>query len=174
MNRFCNGFFLDDGDEMSDALALAWALLADATPLARDCGTLCAAACCAPDEDGQGAVALFPGERERIGDVRWARIERAGDCDVLTCEGACERAKRPLGCRMFPLTPVVRGGAWTVRMDRRAWAMCPLMAYGVKGLDARFVEAARAAVHALAQDARMREALRAWARVERMYRQPLI
>ena len=33
------------------------------TPLAGDCGALCGAACCQPDEDGQGGMFLFPGER---------------------------------------------------------------------------------------------------------------
>ena len=30
------------------------------TPLAGDCGVLCGAACCQPDEDGQGGMSSFP------------------------------------------------------------------------------------------------------------------
>lgn len=158
---------------MSNALENAWALLGACTPLKGDCGALCGAACCAPDEDGQGAVQLFPGERALIGAVGWARFEEADAGVTLVCEGHCERAKRPLGCRIFPLTPVRRGGAWDVRLDRRAWAMCPLMGSGIMGLAPDFVEAAREAVRMLAADAEIEPFLRAWARRERAYRAPL-
>ena len=44
---------------------------------------------------------------------------------------------RPLSCRLFPLLPT-RTGA---RMDRRAWAVCPLMESGKRGLNPDFVSA---------------------------------
>lgn len=158
---------------MSDALARAWARLMTVTPLKGDCGALCGAACCAPDEDGQGAVQLFPGERALIGAVDWARFEETDALCTLLCEGRCEREKRPFGCRMFPLTPVRRRGTWDVRLDRRAWAMCPLMGSGIMGLAPEFVEAVREAVRVLAADADMEPFLRAWARQERAYRTQL-
>lgn len=37
-------------------------LLLSLTPLNHDCGMLCGQACCAPDEEGQGGMMLFPGE----------------------------------------------------------------------------------------------------------------
>ena len=57
----------------------------------------------------------------------------------------CDRALRPLACRMFPLTPVlsVRDGRerLSVRMDPRAFAVCPLCEGGVRGMDAAFAQA---------------------------------
>ncbi len=151
----------------------AWALTEKVTPLAQDCGALCGAACCAADEDGQGGVFLFPGEARLIGVVDWAQIEPSGalgGCQMLTCDGRCDRAKRPLGCRIFPLTPVpIKGGGWGVRIDRRSFAMCPLAESGKKGLQPGFVEAAKAAVNEVAIDPEGERFLRAWARHERLY-----
>ena len=64
---------------------------------------------------------------------------------LLTCGGVCDRALRPLACRMFPLTPVlsVRDGRerLSVRTDPRAFAVCPLCEGGVRGMDAAFAQA---------------------------------
>ncbi len=162
---------------MESKLERARALTGDVTPLKCDCGALCGAACCAIDEDGQGGVYLFPGEAALIGDAAWARYAPCGDwggCEVLTCEGRCERATRPLGCRIFPLTPMLlKNSKWSVRLDARAWAMCPLMASGMRGLEPGFVEAVRQAVEALGEDEEQARFMRAWARRERAYRAPL-
>ena len=37
----------------------ARALIGERTPLQSDCGKLCGAACCQPDEDGQGGICLL-------------------------------------------------------------------------------------------------------------------
>ncbi len=154
-------------------LSRAWALTENVTPLVQDCGALCGAQCCAADEDGQGGVFLFPGEEQLIGDADWARIERTdalGGCLMLTCAGRCDRAKRPLGCRIFPLTPVpLKGGGWGVRIDRRSFAMCPLAQSGKRGLSPAFVEAVSQVVNELAQDPAGARFLRDWARLERRY-----
>ena len=49
-------------------------LLEDVTPLWRDCGRACGGACCQSDEDGQGGVYLFPGERTLLEDADWAEV----------------------------------------------------------------------------------------------------
>ena len=49
-------------------LEKARALLENVTPMNRDCGRICGAACCQPDEEGHGGVFLFPGEEELIGE----------------------------------------------------------------------------------------------------------
>ena len=49
-----------------DAILRARALIGPLTPMITDCGALCGAACCQPDEDGQGGVYLFPGEERNI------------------------------------------------------------------------------------------------------------
>ena len=60
----------------TDVIAHAYTLIGEKTPLMTDCGALCGAACCQPDEDGQGGVYLFPGEEALLADVRWGRVER--------------------------------------------------------------------------------------------------
>lgn len=129
--------------------AVVWARerLMQVTPLRRDCGQVCGAACCRSDEDGQGGMLLFPGE-EALYDPLPTGFAISRDDAVLpgmrllTCAGACDRAQRPLSCRMFPLTPVLteRDGQeqLRVRMDPRAFAVCPLSEHGVRGLDEAF------------------------------------
>lgn len=126
----------------TEALLAARALLADVTPLRTDCGRCCGAACCAPDEDGQGGMLLFPGEEALFRGRAGFRIV-ANDAvfpggRLLLCNGTCDRAERPLACRMFPLLPHREKGAV---MDRRGWAVCPLMSCGKRGLSAAFVDA---------------------------------
>lgn len=156
-----------------ELLKRAWALLDSVTLLGQDCGQLCGALCCAPDEDGQGGVHLFPGERALIGESCWADVKPVDALDgtwMLTCGGACERALRPLGCRIFPLTPCrAKDGRWGIRMDRRAFAMCPLAPSGKRGLSPTFVEAVTEAVNLIARDPEGAGFLTAWAALEAEY-----
>ena len=152
----------------------AYAALGERTPMLADCGALCGAACCAPDEDGQGGVHLFPGERTLLRDADWCRVLPSGFAPVMLCDGTCDRDRRPLGCRIFPLTPVRgRDGRWTVRMDARARAMCPLSRSGLKGLDPAFVRAVRDALRLIAEDPEGDAFLEKWAALEAEYRKPL-
>lgn len=155
-------------------LLRAYGILGDKTPMLTDCGQLCGAACCQEDEDGQGGVYLFPGERELLGNCGWGRVQPGALAPMLVCEGPCDRDRRPLGCRIFPLTPVrSKSGKWTVRMDARARAMCPLARSGVGGLDPAFVRAARDALRAVAEDAEGEAFIERWCELEEEYRRPL-
>ena len=157
-----------------ETLLSAYAAIGDLTPMRQDCGALCGAACCQPDEDGQGGVHLFPGEAELLSDCGWGRIQPAGLAPMLVCVAPCDRERRPLGCRIFPLTPVRgKNGRWTVRMDARARAMCPLVRSGIGGLDPDFVRAARNALRIIAADPEGDAFLEAWHALEDAYRQPL-
>lgn len=160
---------------MDSAILLrAYAALGALTPMAHDCGALCGAACCRPDEDGQGGVHLFPGERELLRGEDWCRVLPSPFAPVMVCEGRCARDRRPLGCRIFPLSPV-RGkdGRWTVRMDARARPMCPLARSGLRGLDPAFVRAVRGALRIVAEDPEGDAFLDGWAALEAEYRKPL-
>ena len=82
---------------------------------------------------------------------------------LLTCLGRCDRKTRPLACRLFPLLPA-RDGA---RLDRRGWAVCPLMEYGKAGLRKDFVQAVVQAgqiLYACPRHAEFLEALHAYNR----------
>ena len=129
-----------------EAVRAARELLEAVTPLKEDCGRFCGGACCLPDEDGRGGMLLFPGE-ETLFDPLPESFSLGRDDGVtpgawlLTCGGSCGRKERPLSCRLFPLLPTRTGAV----MDRRAWAVCPLMEYGKRGLRPDFVAAVAAA-----------------------------
>ena len=132
--------------EPLDAVIAARELLADVTPLNFDCGRICGGACCQPDEDGQGGMLLFPGEEALYRLLPDGfRLEQTNTplprSTLLICDGVCDRKDRPLSCRLFPLLPTVSG----VRMDRRGWAVCPLIDSGVHGLRPEFVDAVKEA-----------------------------
>lgn len=133
--------------------------LESVTPLRGDCGKRCGAACCQPDANGQGSMILFPGEEMFYHPTPdWAVIApgHLGDtgvsCAMLTCKGQCDRAMRPLACRIFPLTPIVEDGNVRVIMDVRAWPLCPLMPHGSRGLSDAFVTAVQTAMEGVWQD----------------------
>jgi hypothetical protein len=152
---------------MKKQMEEAWKLLDNLTPLKTDCGALCASACCRPDEDGQGGVTLFPGEEEMYRDTEWARIEDG----ILYCDGHCPRDMRPLGCRIFPLTPYRKKDLGLgVRVDRRAFSMCPLAPDGVRALDPAFVRAALEALFLVDQTPEGRKFLHEWISKERIFR----
>lgn len=155
----------------AETIQTAYAALGGFTPLKTDCGTLCAGACCQPDEDGQGGVYLFPGEESLLDAPTWGRVKSDAFAPMLICEGPCTRQERPLACRIFPLTPVKNEeGRWTVRMDVRARAMCPLARSGLKGLDPDFVRAVRRAIRVIAQEPDGEAFLEKWAALEEEYR----
>ncbi len=143
----------------TDALGQARQWLMDETPLNRDCGGLCDAACCQPDAEGRGGMLLFPGE-ERYYDPLPEGFVIGADPHglglLLTCKGTCARVTRPLACRFFPLFPYVRetdkGIALSVRMDKRAGHVCPLFSGGVPGLKGAFADAVRQAARLLLKD----------------------
>lgn len=157
-------------------LQRAYDAIGSATPMKTDCGALCAAACCQTDPDGQGGVNLLPDEETTLRGAAWAEIERDPhmNAPMLMCIDKCEREKRPFLCRIFPLCPVIgKNGEWTVRMDARARALCPLTRSSLSGLDPSFVRGCVKAVRILAEDAQAEAFLRAWAELEAEYRKPL-
>ena len=146
-------------------------LLERLTPLTTDCGRICGAACCRPDEDGQGGVTLFPGEAAFYEGADWARVEDG----ILYCGGRCPRENRPLGCRIFPLTPWrKRSGALSVRVDRRSFAMCPLAPGGLRALNPEFVSAALRALSIVDETPEGYEFLNAWIDAERIFRDAVL
>ena len=160
-----------------DTILRAYAAIGESTPLCSDCGALCGAACCESDGDGQGGVDLLPGEKDLVGDAEWMEISHdpSMDTEMIVCTAMCEREKRPFLCRVFPLCPVIgRNGKWTVRMDARARAMCPLTRGGVRGLDPEFVRGCVRAVRILAEEPDGADFLRRWAEIEAEFRKPIL
>jgi len=102
--------------------------LNDATPLPFDCGKLCGRRCC----KGDGGMYLFPGEevmhKKTFLNITDSAFTYCGKAVLFAaCEGICEREKRPLSCRIFPLFPYLkRGQDLRIITDPRAYAICPL------------------------------------------------
>lgn len=99
-----------------------YSVLRKATPLDFDCGKICNGKCCKGDE--KTGMLLFPGEEKLIDpDINVTETE-SGD-KLAVCNGSCNRSKRPLSCRIYPLFPVLSDdGAIKVCFDYRA--DCPL------------------------------------------------
>lgn len=159
---------------MKENILRAYERIGELTPLMNDCGALCGAACCQTDDDDRGGVYLFPGEKEMLQDCGWGKIIRDSFGPMLVCDGPCDREKRPLGCRIFPLTPVRgKNGKWTVRIDVRARPVCPLVSSGISGMDPEFVRAARDALRIIAESDEGEAFIEKWAKLEEDYRKPL-
>ncbi len=151
-------------------------LLRDATPLKGDCGAYCDSACCKDNGEAGSCVWLLPGE-DAGGmdwcDVREVTMPASGlKMRAAYCKTPCIRELRPFLCRIFPLAPYYseKQGKWSVRMDRRAAALCPLYGWGKKGLSKEFVRAAEDAVSLLSRDEEYRTILQALEREENAYR----
>lgn len=153
-----------------EAVLRARKLLENVTPLQRDCGRICGAACCAADEDGQGGMLLLPGEEALYRPLPDGFTLSRDDAvlpglTLLTCGGVCDRKLRPLSCRMFPLTPVIdwEDGAerLRVRVDPRSFAVCPLSPGGLRGMDPGFRRAVAECARVLCQCPEQRAYFRA-------------
>ncbi len=137
---------------MEKALEEARALLAEVTPLRRDCGRICGAACCSSLEGEETGMLLFPGEEELCREFPGGKLQRTEEGEwLLICSGSCDRQLRPLSCRIFPLLPVLRDGEVRVETDLRAGAVCPLSRRGKSALDPAFAEAVKKAGVILAE-----------------------
>ena len=147
--------------------------LGERTPLKRDCGRLCGAACCQPDETGLNGMLLFPYEEAYYRRPIEGFAFRLLDDDTLfrggkrlVCEGSCPREHRPLACRIFPLRIRVEADALgehahaVAEPDPRAWCVCPLLEEGgLRAMDQAFVSAVAQAGDVLIRNVHMLEAL---------------
>ena len=137
---------------MDAELAAAREKLNQATPLKTDCGRVCGARCCLPLEGEETGMLLFPGEVEAYAGKPGWKVRKTARGDLVICSGTCERAERPLSCRLFPLLPVIGDdGGVRVVTDLRAKAVCPLARQGKSAMDPAFIDAVREAGELLAQ-----------------------
>lgn len=107
-----------------NVLKSCYSVLRRKTPLSFDCGKICNGKCCKGDE--KTGMLLFPGEENLI-DSDMNVMETENDYKLAVCDGHCDRNRRPLSCRIYPLFPVVTDeGDIKVYFDYRA--DCPLSA----------------------------------------------
>ncbi len=97
---------------------------------------------------------LFPGEETLAQDAGFTLIPADGGHTLVTCDGHCNRADRPLSCRLFPLFPMVEAdGRVRAVYDPRGYRLCPLVRECAHvPLDRRFVRAVRRAGRILMED----------------------
>lgn len=147
------------GNQLPEVLQKARALFDDLTPLTADCGRLCDDRCCQPMEGENTGMLLFPGEEAYYAGLPGYRVQPTTSGALLTCPGHCQRADRPLSCRLFPLLPLLRPDGVKVGTDLRAKPVCPLARQGKSGLCQNFVEAVRACGQLLCADEQQRRFL---------------
>ena len=137
-----------------------YALLEKVTPLQADCGKLCNKACCEGGEDT--GMHLFPGEEVMFeNESNWMVMKDTDlsygenkNIKLAVCKGECIRGKRPLGCRIFPLTPYISEEEnLIIKMDPRAKVRCPLADHTtINKLQPSFITAVKKAIEMLVQD----------------------
>jgi len=139
---------------MNPVLRTAREKLKSVTPLKKDCGRVCGAACCRSSEGEETGMLLFPGEEALYSEKDGWTIRETAAGPMVICPGKCKRDERPLACRIFPLLPVTgEDGEIRVAVDLRAKAVCPLARQGRNAMDPAFIEAVREAGRLLAGEA---------------------
>ena len=131
-------------------------IMGDLTPLKVDCGKLCGGACCKGDENI--GMRLFPFEESEL----QVTENSENGVRLATCNGTCDRSKRPLACRIFPFFPTVddRGKVF-IEADIRAKRVCPLVEHIDEiEFDKRFFKALKKVGKLLAKDEACLEFLR--------------
>ena len=104
---------------------------------------------------------LFPGEAGVYAGKDGWKIRPAAQGELVICPGRCDRAERPLSCRLFPLLQLPRAdGSIRVVIDLRAKAVCPLARQGKTAMDPAFIEAVREAGEILMRDEKQAAFLR--------------
>lgn len=98
-------------------------IMGEVTPLYVNCGQLCNCACCKGDENT--GMRLFPFEGSTL---KVKELPENGRLAV--CNGTCNRATRPLACRIFPFFPTIdEKGKIYVELDFRAARLCPILKF---------------------------------------------
>ncbi len=107
-------------------LETCYSLLRNITPLEFDCGKICGGKCCKGDE--KTGMLLFPGEENLI-DTDMKIIVNEKGYKVAVCDGKCDRNKRPLACRIYPLFPIIKynDGIEYIETEFDKRADCPLL-----------------------------------------------
>ena len=116
-------------------------ILDEVSPVPFDCGRICGSACCISESDDDG-IFLLPGEemlhdREdweswEIVDTEHFAVPESWNKKAVfvTCKknGVCDRKRRPIQCRTFPLVPGFTGGELSLEKNGMLLGYaCPLL-----------------------------------------------
>ncbi len=136
----------------------AWKALEKYTPMRKDCGVICASACCKGEADI--GMRLVPGEKALLTSDDFT-LKTGESGEFCVCSGYCQRHLRPLACRIFPYFPIpiqLRSGRYAIRTmpDARALGVCPLLRNETVEIDRRFLHAVHRAGWKLLKSRRTR------------------
>ena len=145
---------------MKDAIKTAYGFLKYSTPLRLDCGKLCSQSCCNEEEKG---MLLFPGEENLFkNDDDFVIHKDEKGRNVLFCDGFCDRQKRPISCRIYPLFPYTyeENGEVFLKViyDIRGINSCEIVNKHLK-VKRRFISDVRKAGKVLLEDEKCRDFL---------------
>ena len=129
-------------------------LFENCSPLKADCGLICDKRCCHGDENT--GMLLFPGEETSL------TVREINGRRLAVCGGICDRAERPLSCRIFPFFPVINEkGKIEVTPDYRGLAVCPLITHTDEVIfDRRFLRTVKKVGRLLLKDEKCAEFLK--------------
>ena len=164
--------------EKKDLYEAVYMKLNKVTPLRKDCGLLCARACCQGSDHETLGMYLFPGEEIMFKNDKNAKayfkiiqteLRVSGESEkgqavlLLSCEGRCDRNLRPIACRLFPLIPYLgEKNILRIKIDPRARGICPLVnTNDLKITTSLFRAEARKASQLLAKDQEIRAFIKA-------------
>lgn len=127
--------------ENKNVFESCYSLLRKTTPLDFDCGKICNGKCC--KGDNKTGMLLFPGEENFI-DENIKVLENENGEKTAVCGGNCDRDKRPLACRIYPLFPIIykENGEDIIKVIFDIRANCPL-ATGEYRFSKKFVTGVR-------------------------------
>lgn len=124
-----------------NVIKTCYSVLKGYTPLEFDCGMLCGGRCCHGDENT--GMLLFPGEENLIDSN--ITVKKTDDGTLIAvCNGTCDRRRRPLSCRIYPVFPLIieNDGKEYVEIDFDRRASCPLTEGDIT-LNRRFCKAVK-------------------------------
>lgn len=145
--------------EMKKSIEKIYEELDKVTPVNFDCGKLCNSVCCAYDEDDYRnkdlALYLLPGEELIYEDNEYFKLYYVDPRELdypytwkepvflVECTNPphCDRKKRPIQCRTFPLIPhISKKGRLQLIFDKNEFPyQCPIIEENIK-LNETFIE----------------------------------
>ena len=153
-----------------EAYKRIYEMLDEVSPVPFDCGSICGRACCISESDDDG-IFLLPGEELLHSEEDWEsweivdkehfNVPESWDKKAVfvNCKkgGICDREKRPIQCRTFPLIPAFVNGRLSLEKNGMLLGYaCPLLEQNV-ALDADFERETRRAWEILVRDERIRD-----------------
>ena len=121
---------------------------------------------------------LFPYEYDLVKEQNYEftkqDLKGFGDVYAMTCNGTCDRAFRPLSCRIFPLAPKMIQGKLYVQLDARGRSVCQLTHHSILSLNEEFIIAVKKTLIMLSEDDTITRYLSAMSELVDLYKRKIL